>query len=97
MADKALVCRDCGEEFLFTDREQEFFAEKGFTNEPSRCPDCRKAKKQNSRRGGGFGQNSRQERKLYPAVCAECGESTEVPFKPSGEKPVYCRQCFQKR
>lgn len=45
MADKKLVCKDCGADFLFTDGEQDFYKEKGFTNEPTRCPDCRKARK----------------------------------------------------
>lgn len=51
MSDKTLVCRDCGQEFVFTTGEQEFYKEKGFTNEPTRCAACRKAKKeQNNRR-----------------------------------------------
>ncbi len=45
MEDKTLVCKDCGKEFLFTVGEQEFFKEKGFDNEPVRCPECRKARK----------------------------------------------------
>jgi len=45
MADKTLVCKDCGAEFVFTEGEQAFYAEKGFTNEPQRCPECRKARK----------------------------------------------------
>ncbi|MEG1394389.1 MAG: zinc-ribbon domain-containing protein [Clostridia bacterium] len=45
MEDKTLVCKDCGKEFVFTVGEQQFYQEKGFTNEPQRCPDCRKAKK----------------------------------------------------
>ena len=49
MSDKTLVCSDCGAEFVFTEGEQEFYAEKGFTNEPKRCPECRKAKKQQRR------------------------------------------------
>lgn len=43
--DKTLICKDCGKEFTFTAGEQEFYAEKGFTNEPQRCAECRKAKK----------------------------------------------------
>lgn len=43
--DKPLICRDCGQEFSFTAGEQEFYAQRGFTNEPSRCPDCRAARK----------------------------------------------------
>ena len=46
MADKTLVCSDCGNEFVFTEGEQAFYAEKGFTNEPKRSPECRKARKQ---------------------------------------------------
>ena len=46
MADKTIACRDCQKEFVFTEGEQEFYREKGLTNEPQRCPDCRKAKKQ---------------------------------------------------
>lgn len=45
MADKTLVCKDCNAEFIFTEGEQEFYKEKGFDNEPQRCPDCRKARK----------------------------------------------------
>ena len=87
--DKLLTCRDCGREFVFSVSEQEFFAEKGFTNLPGRCPECRSARKQNSRGGGGYGQ-----REMFPAVCAACGRETQVPFQPRGDRPVYCRDCF---
>ena len=46
MADKTLKCKDCGREFLFTEGEQQFHKEMGFSNEPVRCPDCRRARKQ---------------------------------------------------
>jgi len=52
MADKMIVCKDCHEQFAFTDGEQKFYAEKGFDNEPSRCPDCRKANKQRKNQYG---------------------------------------------
>lgn len=55
MADKTLVCKDCGVEFTFTDGEQAFYKEKGFTNEPTRCPDCRKAHKA-QKNNGSFGK-----------------------------------------
>ena len=45
MSDKTLVCRDCGSEFVFSVGEQEFYKEKGFENEPTRCISCRRAKK----------------------------------------------------
>ena len=51
MSDKTITCRDCGSEFIFSVGEQEFYKEKGFDNEPVRCPDCRRARKaQNNRR-----------------------------------------------
>ncbi len=88
--DKTLTCRDCGREFVFSASEQEFFAEKGFTNEPGRCPECRAARKQNSNRGG-FRQ-----REMFSVVCSACGKETEVPFRPSGDRPVYCSDCYRK-
>ena len=55
-ADKTLTCRDCGTQFVFTAGEQEFYAQKGFTNEPTRCSSCRQARKQSSgRSSGGYG------------------------------------------
>jgi len=87
--DKVLVCKDCGEEFVFSAGEQEFYAEKGFENEPGRCPACRSARKQRRAEMG--------ERQMYDAVCADCGAECQVPFKPSGDRPVYCRECFQAR
>lgn len=61
MADKTLVCKDCNAEFIFTEGEQAFYQEKGFENEPQRCPDCRRAKKQqrNSNRSYGNGGGNR--------------------------------------
>ena len=54
MADRTLTCKDCGNEFVFTEGEQDFYKEKGFENDPVWCPACRKARKQqrnNFRRG----------------------------------------------
>ena len=90
MEDKTLVCRDCGQEFVFTVGEQEFYAQRGFQNEPSRCRDCRDARR--SQQGEGRGQ-----REMFDAVCAECGKETKVPFRPRLEKPVYCSECFANR
>lgn len=89
--DKTLVCKDCGQEFVFTAGEQEFYAEKGFQNEPARCKDCRAARKA-SMNGG-----ARRERVMYDAVCADCGKETQVPFKPTNDRPVYCKECFDAR
>ncbi|MCB8816395.1 zinc-ribbon domain containing protein [Desulfosporosinus shakirovi] len=95
-SDKILVCKDCGRDFEFTASEQEFYAEKGFTNEPGRCPECRAARKEQNRNNSGGGY-SRQPREMFPAICATCGKETTVPFQPSGDRPVYCRECYQPR
>lgn len=92
--DKTLTCRDCGVEFVFSAAEQEFYAEKGFTNEPGRCPDCRRARKQQQNGGGFRSNNNRQQREMFPATCAACGVETQVPFRPSGDRPVYCSDCY---
>lgn len=89
--DKSLTCKDCGNEFTFSASEQEFFSEKGFTNEPGRCSECRAVRKQQTR--GGFG-NNRPQREMHDVTCATCGTKTQVPFRPSGDRPVYCRDCF---
>jgi CxxC-x17-CxxC domain-containing protein len=95
-SEKSLQCCDCGKTFPFTAEEQEFFASKGFTNEPKRCPTCRQARKaeRGGSTGGSFG--SRGSREMYPATCAQCGKQTEVPFQPRGDKPVYCLDCYSK-
>ena len=58
--DKTIICKECGKEFTFTAGEQEFYAEKGFVNEPQRCKACRDARK-NAARG---------EREMFTATCA---------------------------
>ncbi|MEG6585553.1 zinc-ribbon domain containing protein [Dendrosporobacter sp. 1207_IL3150] len=98
--DKKLSCKECGVAFNFTASEQSFYAEKGFQNEPSRCPECRAARKaqnnnsNNNRRSGNTG-GFRQQREMFNTTCSACGVDTQVPFKPTAGKPVYCRDCFQ--
>lgn len=82
--DKNLKCKECGEEFVFTSGEQEFYAEKGFENEPQRCKNCRDAKK----------QSLRAQKEMFEAKCASCGATARVPFKPREDRPVYCSDCF---
>jgi len=89
--DKTLTCVECGGEFTFTAAEQELFASRGFTNDPKRCLSCRQSRR-SSREGGEGGY--RPPRQMYPAVCAQCGKETEVPFQPRGDRPVYCSECF---
>jgi CxxC-x17-CxxC domain-containing protein len=91
--DQTLVCRDCNQEFTFTTGEQEFYASHNLTNTPSRCPECRAARK--SQAGGGRSGGSREPRQMYSATCSSCGGEALVPFQPRGDKPVYCSNCFQ--
>jgi len=160
-----MACVDCGQEFTFTAGEQEFYAQRGFTESPKRCPSCRQIRKaqrsrsdggssrsdgsSNGARGGngGYGESSyasgggysdggysssggysaggyssgggggyssgsggggyssgsggggyeRRPREMFDAVCANCGKTASVPFRPSGNKPVYCSDCFESR
>jgi len=89
MADQEITCRDCGATFVFTEGEQEFYASKDLSA-PQRCKACRD-KRKTDRNGGG-------QRQMHDAVCAKCGASCQVPFKPrpveEGGKPVLCRECF---
>ena len=87
--DKTLVCKECGNEFVFTAGEQEFYAEHGFQNEPQRCKPCRDARKSGVRGGNNGG-----ERQMFDAVCAACGKACKVPFQPREDRPVYCSDCF---
>ena len=124
--DRTITCLDCGQEFSFTAGEQEFYAQRGFSEPPKRCPSCRAIRKaQRSRVSSSFeggsdpgrwaapaydgyssayagapagydgGSRERRPRELFEAVCADCGKTASVPFRPSGNKPVYCSDCFQ--
>ena len=102
--DKQLPCRDCEDPFTFTAGEQEFYASKGLLNEPTRCPSCRQVRRssRNSleeidgyvRYGSFVSFGGKTPRQMHPALCASCDQMTEVPFKPRGDRPVYCRTCY---
>jgi CxxC-x17-CxxC domain-containing protein len=104
-ADTILTCRDCGQAFTFTSGEQDFYAARGYS-EPGRCPDCRAQRKAERGAsgggytsygsGGGYG-GGRPQREMFSATCTSCGREAQVPFRPSGDKPVYCSECFQQR
>jgi CxxC-x17-CxxC domain-containing protein len=84
--DKTLTCKDCGTQFEFTVRDQQFYAEKGFENEPQRCRSCRALRKSN--------RSAAASRAAFDVVCGQCNVATTVPFKPRGDRPIYCRECF---
>jgi len=93
--DQLITCVDCGQQFTFTAGEQEFYAQKGFQNKPSRCPDCRAARKAQKGGGGPRFNGGGGQREMFRTTCSSCGGTAEVPFQPRGDKPVYCRDCFQ--
>jgi CxxC-x17-CxxC domain-containing protein len=86
--DRSLTCRDCAEEFIFSAGEQAFFATKGLTNDPQRCPACRAVAKR--------ARASEGPREFHAAICGACGGQAIVPFAPRNDRPVYCSSCFDK-
>ena len=110
-ADKIFACRECGAEFVFSTGEQEFYAQKGFVNEPTRCHSCRQQRKltRGGERSSGYSQRassssrgdtggySSAPREMHTVVCAACGKAAQVPFVPRDGRPVYCADCFREQ
>ncbi len=94
LIDQAILCIDCSAEFIWSTGEQAFFRDKHLENPPKRCRDCKKAK--NERLAAiSQAQNSGVKQRIEVIVdCAQCGESTTVPFYPSQGRPVFCRSCY---
>ena len=92
--DKTLNCRECGNDFVFTAGEQEFYQQKGLMNQPGRCPACRTARRASS--GGAGNRSERAPREMHTVICAECGSETQVPFLPKNDRPVYCSTCYDR-
>ena len=89
--DKTLKCKECGNEFVFTAGEQEFYAEKGFQNEPQRCKACRDKRKNANR-------EPREPRQYFTTVCAKCGGEAKVPFEPREDRePPLCSACYAEK
>jgi CxxC-x17-CxxC domain-containing protein len=79
--DKNLTCADCGQEFVFTASEQDFYAAGGAGGYGGG--------------GGGYGARDRGPREMFAATCSSCGREAQVPFRPTSGKPVYCSDCFR--
>ena len=101
--DQVINCSDCGIDFVFSASEQEFFAEKGFASAPKRCSSCRAQRRASGGgassygNGGGYSSDGgpARPREMHDATCARCGNETQVPFRPTGARPVYCSDCFR--
>jgi CxxC-x17-CxxC domain-containing protein len=97
-ADKTIRCVTCGEDFVFTAREQDFYQSRGLTHEPTRCKPCRDARKQSrGEEGHGAANGPPIQREYTTVICSECGMETRVPFAPSAGRPVYCRDCYRSK
>jgi CxxC-x17-CxxC domain-containing protein len=98
--DRILVCRDCSTSFTFNSGEQAFYAARGLTNDPQRCPTCRTARRGTGPKSdyvsyGAFASfGGRKPRQMHPASCTTCGQVTEVPFVPRADRPIFCTECF---
>lgn len=95
--DKTLTCVDCATEFAFSASDQQFYADRQFS-EPRRCPACRAVRKASRGDGGGYGGGyaDRAPREMFTTTCDSCGKEARVPFRPTGSKPVYCSDCFRR-
>ncbi|MFA6989459.1 MAG: CxxC-x17-CxxC domain-containing protein [Candidatus Gastranaerophilaceae bacterium] len=96
--DVQLECSDCGQSFIFSAEDQEFYAQKRYST-PKRCPVCRANRKLNDPRSGGARGGNRGGgggfKKQYNVICSACGVETTVPFEPRSDKPVYCSDCYR--
>jgi CxxC-x17-CxxC domain-containing protein len=95
--DKLIRCVSCGDEFVFTAGEQEFYKNRGLAHEPTRCKSCREARKTRGSNGHSAGASFGGDREPHVVVCSECGAETQVPFAPTSGRPVYCRDCYRSR
>jgi CxxC-x17-CxxC domain-containing protein len=106
--DKTLKCIECAQDFTYTAAEQELHQSLGYQNEPKRCTPCREAKRQRKGPVGGGAERPRggggpprggggPAREYFTAICGECGKEAQLPFKPRGDRPVYCSECFGKK
>ena len=93
MSDQKIQCVDCQHEFIFSEKEQEFFKEKGFET-PRRCPKCRIR-----RRELNYGQSDENslEQEKHSTTCTLCRAQITVPFEPKPNRPVYCKTCLNKK
>ncbi|MCL5026107.1 MAG: zinc-ribbon domain containing protein [Chloroflexi bacterium] len=92
--DRVLTCRDCGRSFIFSREDQRRYIQKGYL-EPKRCPACRQARRTDWVLGRG--SYSPRGRQVFPAICAQCGKDTLLPFEPHRDQPIYCSECYRRR
>ena len=87
---KQLICILCGAEFCMDEQERQMYSAMGYENPPKRCKACRGARR-------ALESAVKPEKIMYSAICDACGKETLLPFKPNGDKPVYCKACYDIR
>lgn len=85
LEDKVLICKDCGNKFIWTAGEQKFFIDKGLQNIPKRCKICT----------ANYKNKLREKHPTWWIRCQNCHKKAEVPFEPKTED-IYCEECFKK-
>jgi CxxC-x17-CxxC domain-containing protein len=101
--DRTIICVDCGQEFIHSADDQQYYADKGFVSEPKRCVTCRASRRATRDVGGasdiggprGYDRPT-GDREYFAVLCSECGNQAQVPFRPRMDRPVYCSDCFRK-
>ena len=92
--ERNLTCVECSTSFVFSEEDQRYHSEKGYTNDPKRCPACREVRRAERRGGMGGEFGGGMSRQMHPITCGQCGKDAEVPFRPRGDRPVYCSDCY---
>ena len=82
--DQVLVCKECGDKFIWTAGEQQFFRDKGLQNIPKRCKPC----------GEKFKAQLREKHPMNWIHCRKCNKKAEVPFEPKSDD-ILCEECFK--
>jgi CxxC-x17-CxxC domain-containing protein len=90
--DRSIRCSECGTIFTLSAEKQQVSHSWGIEVDDKQCPSCIRSK---TRYGTG-GTAKVDRRQMFSTVCAECGKSTEVPFKPHSYRRVYCHDCYRK-
>lgn len=85
LEDKVLICKDCGDKFIWTAGEQQFFIDKGLKNVPKRCKAC----------AAEYKTKLREKHPMHWIKCRICKKKSEVSFEPKLEE-ILCEECFKK-